>query len=146
MFSCGINFNQTIFRSNCCPRNNKLKGLIKNLSYRKINLSSPVVQPPNNSFNENKILLHFDKTLPKMVNARMIYLAKSNSSLNKWYTTTELNTQQTEKEMYDMICEMSTEQRNLFSKALALWESQEVKGQFEGINFFYPICKTDEKS
>lgn len=78
--------------------------------------------------------------LPMVTSTRLLYSAKQLNTLNKWYTTTgEIKPGRstgardvTEKEYYDMICELKDEQRTALSKALSLWEAEKVKGQLEG--------------
>lgn len=75
---------------------------------------------------------------------RNLYSDKQNNTLNKWYTTSgefkpgepAVTKDTTEKEYYDMICELKEEQRNALNRALSMWNSEKVKGQLEGGKFF----------
>lgn len=81
-----------------------------------------------------------EKTSVLVTSKRQLYSDKQNNTLNKWYTTTgELKPGEpavakdvTEKEYYDMICELKEEQRNALNRALSMWKSEKVKGQLEG--------------
>lgn len=83
--------------------------------------------------------------VPSITNRRLLYSSNHLYTLNKWYTTTELKPGGTailtEKEYYDMICDLNEEQRKSLVKALSLWDSQKVKGELEGgKNFFFCFC------
>lgn len=95
-----------------------INSLIKNISYYR------------NHYSHNQTSTSTSTTT---TTKRLLYSSNSLGSLNKWYTTyIDKHGTLTDKDAYTMICDMSNDERTALTRALTLWESQKVKGEFEG--------------